>query len=293
MTRKLARLSLRLYPAAFRRRYEGEMRAMIEQSSPRALTILDLLAGALRAHLRPPSHLQLRLEHRLKASMSAILACWVLFGAAGFGFYKTTEGSSMGGSTALTGTHLAIVILAAIASLAMLAGALPLIGPAVGQAWARPRLRWTVVLPPALLSLFAMLTGLLALGVRAHPGRALGGSIFIAWGAIGLLCGAACVIASRAALLAIDVSRRRLLWAMGCATVLTSAMLAMSAATAAYASALPIVAPAFAAAGNGPFGVLSVFASIVVQLVVMVGAGALASVAARRGWRSVRLAQQR
>ncbi len=45
----------------------------------------------------------------------------------------------------------------------------------------------------------------------------------------------------------------------------------------------------FAAAHNGPLRALSVFASVIVQLVVMALAGAPASIAARRRWRALRL----
>jgi hypothetical protein len=53
MTRWLARQALRLYPLAHQRRYGEEIRALLEDRPPRAGTLLDLLKGATRAHLRP------------------------------------------------------------------------------------------------------------------------------------------------------------------------------------------------------------------------------------------------
>ena len=53
MTARLARLALRLYPLAYRRRYGEEMLALLEDEPPRARAVLDLLRGALLAHLRP------------------------------------------------------------------------------------------------------------------------------------------------------------------------------------------------------------------------------------------------
>ena len=47
MTAKLARLTLRLYPHAFQRRYGDEMRALLQQSPPGAREVLDLMRGAL------------------------------------------------------------------------------------------------------------------------------------------------------------------------------------------------------------------------------------------------------
>src|ERR1022692_587373 len=95
MSRPLARLALWLYPLAFRRRYGQEMRALLDQTPTRALAVLDLLRGALAAHLRPPATADGLVDSadRMRASASGVLACWVVFAAAGFGFYKTTEGA--------------------------------------------------------------------------------------------------------------------------------------------------------------------------------------------------------
>jgi hypothetical protein len=50
----------------------------------------------------------------------------------------------------------------------------------------------------------------------------LGGLAFIAWRLAGLACGGVCVVASRRALFAVDVSRGRLLSAYVCAMLLTA-----------------------------------------------------------------------
>jgi hypothetical protein len=96
----LARRVLALHPLAFRRRYGQEMRALLEQTPARAATVLDLLRGALVAHLRPPAAVAgfVAPADRVRASASAVLACWVAFAAAGFGFYKTTEDGSFSAS---------------------------------------------------------------------------------------------------------------------------------------------------------------------------------------------------
>jgi len=57
MRRRLAGLALALYPLAFRRRYGQEMRALLDETPPGVHTVLDLLRGALAAHLRPPAGL--------------------------------------------------------------------------------------------------------------------------------------------------------------------------------------------------------------------------------------------
>ncbi len=48
-----ARCLLRAYPLAWRRRYGGEMEALVEDDPPSGRALLTLLTGALRAHLRP------------------------------------------------------------------------------------------------------------------------------------------------------------------------------------------------------------------------------------------------
>lgn len=87
MSRRLAQLALSLYPLAFRRRYGEELSALLEDAPPRMLAVLDLLRGAILAHLRPTAAGGALVDpsDRLRASASGQLACWVAFAAAGFG----------------------------------------------------------------------------------------------------------------------------------------------------------------------------------------------------------------
>ena len=296
MSRRLARLALWLYPLAFRRRYGQEMRALLDQTPTRALTVLDLLRGALAAHLRPPAAADGLVDSadRMRASASDVLACWVVFAAAGFGFYKTTEDApftAAGRAHPLLGdAHVSVQALALVASAAVLVGALPLIIAALAQARRRPSLRFVVSLPPLAVLLFAGLTGVLVLVAHSeHSYRTTtaGGSAFIAWGLAGLACGAVCVAASRSALFAVPLSRRRLVTAFACGTLVTAAMAAMALATALYAIALLVDASQLTGASNGPLQAMSTGVSLVAQLIVMVLATTLASTTTRRGWRAV------
>lgn len=291
MRRRLAELTMRLYPIAFRRRYGEEMEALIEDREPGMRDVLDMLRAALTAHLRPPEGLQLGAQTRLKASTGGVLACWAVFAVAGFAFYNSTEDHafrSAGASHALLGWgYSAIQALAIVASLAVLAGAAPLILSAVGHARRRPRLRAIVSVPPAAAIAFAGLTGLLALLAHAHLGESTGHVAFALWSLAGLACAAACVIGARIALFATPTSGRRLLFALACATVVTVAMAAITLLTLLYAIALQIDAPRLAASPNGPFGLASTNASIAAQMIGMALAGAAASTATRRGWRSL------
>jgi hypothetical protein len=294
---RLARLVLGLYPVAFRRRYGQEMRALLEETPARATTVLDLLRGAVVAHARPPAAVTGLLDpgDRVRASASGVLACWVAFAAAGFGFYKTTEDPSFiqaGSAHPLLGDARAAIIFAAlVGSAAVLFGALPLILTALAEARRRPHLRLLVSLPVLAVLVFVGLTGALVLAAHSstsHRATTVGGVFFIAWGLAGLACGAVCVVASRKALFAVPMARGRLVAAFASGTLVTAAMGAITVATALYAIALPIDASGLAGAANGPLQLTSVTVSLVECVVVMVIAAALAATTTRRGWRAAR-----
>ncbi len=298
MNVRIARLCIAFYPLAFRRRYGQEMEALIAESRPGGRGIVDLLAGAMRAHLRPPRGLTVHTNDRLRLSASAVLACWVVFAAAGFGFYKTTEGQSFmsaGYAHQLLGdAHDTVQTLAGLASIVLIMGAAPLIALAVRQAARTPRLRGVVSVPPLAVLAFIALTAALTLAARspAAPGF-VGHAAFVVWGVAGLLCGAACVIGARIALFATPASRETLRMAMGAASLVTLGMIAIAASTIIYAIVLHLDAPGLAAAANGPFGAPDTLISIVIQAIVMALAAGLASVATLRGLRAMRPAGHR
>ena len=294
MTRWLARQALRLYPLAYQRRYGEEMRALLEDRPPRAGTVFDLLKGATRAHLRPADAPAgaVGAADRVRASTSGVLLCWVFFAAAGFAFYKTTEDapfSAVGHAhPLLRDAHLAVQAVGLIASAAVVLGALPLIVAAIVQARREPGLRRLVALPLLPIIVFGVLSAVvIAIAhTQGAKGSGAGSGMAVAWGIAGLACGATCVLACRRALFATPAATGRLRAALAAGTLVTLAMLAIAAATAVYAIALATDASHLAAAPNGPFQVLSVTTSLIVQLVVMVGAGALAAVATVRAWRN-------
>jgi hypothetical protein len=297
MTRRLALLIIGFYPAAFRRRYAEEMRALVDESPVRVGAVLDLLRGALVAHARPLADAAglVGPADRVRASASGVLACWVLFAAAGFAFYKTTEDASfteVNSAHPLLGDARAAIIAAAVlASGAVVLGALPLVLAALAEARRRPPLRLLVSLPVLAVIVFVGLTGVLVLVARAtHPhGRStVGAVVFIAWGVAGLACGAVCVLAACKALFAVPLSRGRLLSAFGAAALVTAAMVAIAVATALYAIALPADASRLAGAPNGPLQAISVSTSVIVVVVVMAVAAALAAATTGRGWRAAR-----
>jgi hypothetical protein len=255
----------------------------------------DLCAELIDAHVRPPAGTPTALspEGRLRATSSGVLACWIAFAAAGFGFYKTTEDHpfSKAGDAhlALGDAHVAIQVLAVLASIAVLAGALPLVMTALRQARQVRPLRLAAGLAIGGVALFAISTA--ALVLLAHSARSIShtmaGAAFLAWILVGLLSGGACAFAARNGLFAMRVRRRGLVAALACGTLVTAAMALMSIATAIYAVALAFEAPGLAGAGNGPFGLLGAGLSIGFQLVVMLFTAGLAVVSLRRGWSAI------
>ncbi len=294
MTRRLAGLALLLYPLAFRRRYGQEMGALLDETPTRVLTVLDLLRGGIAAHLHPPTGPAglVNRDDRLRASTSGVLACWVIFAAAGFGFYKTTEdhGALAKAHPLLGDAHLTVQVLAILGCVGVLVGALPLVLLALGHARHERSLRIPVSEAVLAVIVFAALTGLLVGLAHTHPSRqpaTIDGVAFIAWGLAGLACGAVCVLAARKVLFAVTLARGWLVSALACATLVSATMAAMALATVLYAIALPFDASAVAGEPNGPLGAISTSASLIVQLIVMVIAVALAAITTRRGWHAV------
>lgn len=181
--------------------------------------------------------------------------------AAGFGFYKTTEDSpfSTAGNAHLVlgGAHVVVQFLAIVASCAVLIGALPLIGAALGQARRVRDLRSVVSSPIVAVAVFAVLTGglvVLAHRESAHHASTAASAALSAWILAGCACGAVCVVASRKALFAVPVPRRRLGSALAWGTVVTAAIAAIA---------------------------------LGMQAVVMLASASLATVTTLRGWRAL------
>ena len=294
--RRLQLLALQLYPLAFRRRYGAELRALVDESPPRPDTLVDLLSGALAAHVSPPQGLGafVTVSERLRATVSGVLACWVAFAAAGFAFYKTTEHApfaTTGGTRFLLGgSHVVVEILAALAPLAVVVGALPLILTALGYARRDRRLRRLLSVPVAAVAVFLAVTAVFILVAHgsAHHATTAGHAAGIVWILTGCACGAVIVLASRRALFAVPVSRPRLGLALAWGTVVTAAMVAIALAVAAYALVLILGASRLADAPNGPpFMSQSTWLSLTIQLIVMAVTAALATTTTLRSWRAL------
>jgi hypothetical protein len=294
MSARLARLALALYPLAYRRRYGEELAALVEDTGASPRVIGDLARGALSAHLRPGPTVAgaVGREDRLRLAASSVLLCWVLFTAAGLGLYKTTEGRPFeggAGAPGLLGTaHLAIQILALLATAAVAIGAVPLVLAAWRQRRDRPAARRAIGLACGAISLLVGVTvGLVALA-GSTPGFSAGveAAILAAYSLLALACGVGCALAARLGLFAIDVPQRLLILAAGCATVVAVAMVGIVLFSGIYLVDLIAAAPDLAGEPNGPLGVPGVAVSLAIQLAAMVAFTAPTALAAARSWRA-------
>jgi hypothetical protein len=278
MNARLARLALALYPLAYRRRYGEEMESLIEDSGASPASVVDLLRGALRAHLRPEPGVEAELgpDDRVRLGLGGVLLCWIVFAVAGLGLYKTTEGHSFtaaGDAHGVVGTaHLAIQILAALATAAVVVGAAPLVLAALRQAHDRHAVERATMIAVGCVVVFGIATaGLVVVGsLRPAPSDTLSAVSFAIWTVLVLGCGIGCVLAARVGLFAITIPKDMLRVISACATVVVLGMAGIALGTAVYLVALAHDAPGLAGQGNGPLELLSVGASLAIQLVVMV-----------------------
>lgn len=294
MSARLARLALALYPLAYRRRYGAEMEALLEDQGTSPRTVTDLLRGTVREHLRPTPGLEATLgaDERLRLGLSSILLCWVVFSAAGLGLYKTTEDHAFtvaADSHGLLGAaHLAVQVLALVAAAAVALGALPLIVIALRQARDRRAVERAIVLAAACLLVFGLASAALVVvaNLPAAPGDAIAAAGLTIWTGLALACGIGCALAGRLGLFAITVPRDVLRVSTACAAVVVLGMVGIAVATAIYLAALLHDAPGLAGQGNGPLELVSVAASLGIQLAVMAAVaaqGALRLRASTRG----------
>jgi hypothetical protein len=293
MSARLARLALALYPLAYRRRYGDEMAALVEDggASPRA--VADLARGAFRAHVRPEPSLAAAVgrEDRMRLGVSAVLLCWLLAAAAIFAFAKTTEGPAFRAAAsahALLGSaHTALGVFAAIASMAFLLGAAPLVAIALAQSHRRRAVRRAALAACGCVAVLIAATGAVVL-VANHdpaPSESLRAAVLAGWIVVGVACGLGCALAARRGLFAAAMPAPALRLAAGCAAVVAAAMVGIALATLAYLVGLVATATDLASTPNGPLGNPDVRVSLLLVLGAMVLAAVPAALGAKRAWR--------
>lgn len=281
-----------LYPEAWRDRYGEEMSALLDQTPPSITATLDLLRGALTAHLRPLA--SSAPAARARGTIAHVLGCFIVFCFFGSGFAKTTENYDYTEHVhPLLGIfHSVILIAAIVAATALALAAAPLVLASLAQArrTREPALMKLIAVPPAAIAVFAGSVGLLVLWLNAHHHRAgVGGWLLLGFC---LLCagtgGFACWAAPRAIMRRIDLPRRAFAFSVPAVALVALCMAMVAVATGVFLVGIVADAPHVGASGNGPGQLINVTTSIAIQFIGMLGLSAVAAVSAARGLRSLR-----
>jgi hypothetical protein len=234
------RALLWLYPDYWRARYGEEFAALLEACPLRLTTILDVLLGALDAHISPQDTTGriMRMIDRPRRSAIVVFCAYIAFVLAGLNFYGSTEDDIhrlTSGHADIAAAYFAIQAGAGLALLAVLAGGVPVALAALRRAWEQRR--WDIPLlfavPPIALAVWAGWIAIIVLVIapasaRSSAGGTGAGLVFFSWGGLFLLA----AIASTAAV-SIAVSRSALparvfrfaLWSAAFATLLMAGVL--------------------------------------------------------------------
>jgi hypothetical protein len=293
--RALARSVLALYPLAYRRRYGEEIEALLEDSEVRFSSVADLAKGAALAHLRPSPGFAAELPpgQRVRASAVGLLACWLLFALAGLAFYKTTEEEGLhriGELHPVLGfAHLAVQLLAILGSLGALAAIVPFAVAVLRRSRGEREARMAAILAMASVGLLLLASAGIVLLARAGGAtpRGVAFGALLVWTLLAVVAGIGCLGAARRGLFAIPIRRGGLRALVVLGSLVAVAMAAMSAAAAIYLIGLLSDAASAGAQPNGPLGLLSITASLAIQVSAMLVATALGCVSSLRGWRGL------
>jgi len=152
----MRKLLLSLYPEAWRDRYGEEISALLDQAPPSVTATLDLLRGALTAHLRPLA--SSAPAARARGTIAHVLGCFIVFCVLGSSFAKTTENYAYTEHVnPLLGIFHSVILIAAIlaaAALALAAAPLVLVSLAQARRTREPGLMKLIAVPPAAIAVF-------------------------------------------------------------------------------------------------------------------------------------------
>jgi len=294
----LVRWLVRLYPRAWRERYEEEFVAMLKQGHVSIKDLFDVALGAADAWLRPQVVYEGRLVMvaRMRGSVLAVLWAWVGLVVAGVGFRKMTEYDDFvlaAQENALLGVAFGAVVVGAVVALAAVtAGCAPVAFATLRKALAEGRKDVPVLLcmPLAFGAGFVGYVLLLTRVIEPALGRvAVQGTVNVAlfFSLVGvfLLAALASAGAVTAAVGRVEVGGRTLRFAIYPAAVAVAAMAVVLAGTILWGVTLRTQVPALF---SGDEGILATptYATWLVIVAVMAVSTAIAVVASIRGLRA-------
>ena len=293
---QLAAGLLGLYPAAWRTRYEDEVRALIEDDPPGIAGLLSLLSGAADAHLHPGRVWRAALPRaeRARLSICALFVCWIVLSLMGMGFQKETEDAGFLAASShhplLTFAQDAILAGAVLGAAAIAFGGLPLVAHSLrhGLLTRDRRLLALIAMPVLSVLAFLVLTRLLVAVAPSRGGGFPAGfvvEIMLPWQAGALLCAGICAFAPRIVLSRTPAPPHALRRAAQAGVALTLAIALVSGGLVTYATALWLQEPALSAGTSGPVGA-STGAMLTAEALAAVLAGGLALRCAARARRA-------
>ncbi|GCF11655.1 hypothetical protein [Dictyobacter arantiisoli] len=278
---KLAHYLIRLYPHHWRSRYEEEFLFLLEERPLSLVDDLDLLRGALDAHLHP--HLGTaalpwleRMKYMLsilRRSVLMMFCAYCIFILAGISFQKLTEDQSFAAaaqSHAVVGLMFNLVVIGSVvALLALVVGGLPIVVSMLRDAFTRRRYGILLLLVTPILALaifIGIIKILMFVGLAALP-ISLSRGIFI-----GVYFGAAAVsiVAPYFAVARSDIPVRLLRFTILPSLLLTLAMSMMLLATLTWGLSLRNTVPLLFNGNAGMFGTSTARAWIGIVIVMSV-----------------------
>lgn len=174
-----------LYPQAWRERYGDEFEALLEHCLRSPLDVLDIVLGALDAHLNftPVTNWRLTdMNNKLRSAILIVFSAYIAFVVAGMALYGLADDSPMaalmksGTDLPLLASWLTVQAGAVIALLAVIIGGLPLAWIAIRRALRGSRADLGLLLVPVLsfgaLAVYAAFVASVGLGVVHLPGVA-------------------------------------------------------------------------------------------------------------------------
>jgi hypothetical protein len=290
---------LRLYPSSWRARYGDEFAALLEEYPLTPFALLDIVVGALDAHLTPfdANGRILRMLNQPRRSVVAVFIAYIAFVLAGINYNRMIEDDLRTinpAHPAVAAAYDVVYWASAVSLLAVLIGGLP-----IGFAIARRALagrQWDVLallaVPPLALLIWLGWTWVLlnAIAPQVDSGaspRPTAGLFFLTWVGVFLLA----AIASTAAV-SIAVSRSELpvqiyRFALGPAAVAVLTMLVMFVAVFAWGLLIQSQVPGYLDTPDGPPPYqIPILTGWVVDLIIMALATLIAAAALIRAWRT-------
>lgn len=288
---------LRLYPSGWRDRYGDEFEALLEDYPLTPFALVDVLVGALDAHIEPldANGRIVRMLNRPRRGAIVIFCAYIAFVLAGLSFNQMIEDDLRtlnGPHPDLAAVYYVVAGGAVVALLAVLAGGLPIAFSAIRRAVTSRR--WDILLlfaiPPVALVIWLAWTWILLnviwtshSHITAHS--ATGALLFLSWTGIFGLAALASTAAVSIAVSRSELTPRLYRFALAPAAIAALAMAVVLGGVVAWGALIRTDAPPYLSSATTPFHI-TVSTMWVGQIVVMALATLVVATSLVRGLRA-------